>query len=159
MSDWSEVEKSLTFLQWWNYELVCTMLTPAYYHIKERTPRDLIRDIYNLIKNIIISIYNFFVWAYNKILDTELSIYWKIFWLCIGIIFVLGLILTVYVKVKKLRGRKTATTTEPEQKPESLEDMDRPATLPCWKCQQSVPMKEYSDHVDQCVLQKPKFRV
>ena len=72
--------------------------------------------------------------AYNKILDTELSRW------CVGIIFVLGLILTVYVKVKNLQGRKTATTTEPEQKPESLEDMDRPATLPCWKCQKSVPI-------------------
>ena len=101
----------------------------------------------------------FLAFAYNKILDTELSIYWKIFWWCIGIIFILGLILTVYAKVKKLQGHKKATTTEPEQKPESLEDMDRPATLPCWKCHQSVPIEEYSGHADQCVLQKPKFRV
>ncbi len=135
------------------------MLTPAFYQIKKETLRDLIRDIYSLIKNIIISIYNFFVWAYNRILDTELSIYWKIFWLCIGIIFVLGLILTVYAKVKKLQGHKKVTTTEPEQKPESSKDVDKSNTLACWKCQQSVPMKEYSDHVDQCVLQKPKFRV
>ena len=101
----------------------------------------------------------FLATAYNKILDKELSIYWKIFWACIGIIFVLGLVLTVYVKVKKLLGRKTATTTEPEQKPESLEDMDRPPTLPCWKCHQSVPIEEYSGHADKCVLQKPKYRV
>ena len=86
--------------------------------------------------------------AYNKILDTDLSIHWKIFWGCIGIIFVLGLILTVYAKVKKLRGRKKATTTEPEQKPESLKDRDRSATLPCWKCQKSVPIEEYSGHAD-----------
>lgn len=79
------------------------MLTPAFYQIKERSLRDLIGDIYNLIKSIIISIYNFFVWAYNKILDTELSIYWKIFWWCIGIIFFLGLILTVYAKVKNYK--------------------------------------------------------
>ena len=117
------------------------MLTPAFYQIKERTLRDLIRDIYNLIKSIIISIYNFFVWAYYKILDTELSIYWKIFWLCIGIIFVLGLIFTVYAKAKKLQGHKKVTTTEPMRKPESLENMDRPATLPCWKCHQSVPIE------------------
>ena len=134
------------------------MLTPAFYQIKERSLKDLIRDIYSLIKNIIISIYNFFVWAYSKILHTELSIYWKIFWGCIGIIFVLGLILTVYVKVRKLRGHKKAPTTEPEQKPKSSKDM-KPATLPCWKCQQSVPVEEYSGHVDQCVLQKPQFRV
>ncbi len=101
----------------------------------------------------------FLAFADNKILDTELSIYWKIFWLCTGIIFVLGLILTVYAKVKKLQGHKKATTTEPEQKPESSKDVDKSDTLACWKCQQSVPMKEYSDHVDQCVLQKPKFRV
>jgi len=135
------------------------MLTPAFYQIKERSLRDLIGDIYNLIKNIIISIYNFFVWAYNKILDTELSIYWEIFWWCIGIIFFLGLILTVYAKVKKLQGHKKATTTEPEQKPKSSKDMDRPATLPCWKCQKSVLIEEYSGHVDQCALQKPTFRV
>ncbi len=97
--------------------------------------------------------------AYSKILDTELSIYWKIFWACIVIIFVLGLILTVYAKVKKLQGHKKATTTEPEQKPESLKDRDRSATLPCWKCQKSVPIEEYSGHVDQCALQKPTFRV
>jgi hypothetical protein len=135
------------------------MLTPAFYQIKEETLRDLFRNISNLIKYIFVSIYNFFVWAYNKILDTELSIYWKIFWWCIGIMFVLGLILTVYDKVKKLQGHKKATTTEPKQKPESSEDVDRSETLACWKCQQSVPIEEYSSHVDQCVLQKPKFRV
>ena len=134
-------------------------MTPAFYQIKERILRDLSRDIYNLIKNIIISIYNFFVWAYNKILDPELSIYWKIFWCCIGIIFVLVLILTVSAKVKKLRGHKKATTSEPEQKPASSKDVDRSETLACWKCQQSVPTEEYSSHVDQCVLQKPQFRV
>ena len=134
-------------------------MTPAFYQIKERSLRDLIRDIYSLIKSIIISIYNFFVWAYNKMLGTELSIYWKIFWGCIGIIFVLVLILTVYAKVKKLRGHKKATPTEPEQKPESSKDMDRSETLACWKCQQSVPVEEYSGHVDKCVLQKPQFRV
>jgi hypothetical protein len=134
------------------------MLTPTFYQIQERSLRDSIRDIYSLIKNIIISIYNFFVWAYNKILHTELSIYWKIFWGCIGIIFVLGLILTVYAKVRKLRGRKTAPTAEPKQKRKSSKDM-KSATLPCWKCQKSVPVEEYSGHVDQCVLQKPQFRV
>jgi hypothetical protein len=97
--------------------------------------------------------------AYNKILDTQLSIHWKIFWWCIGIIFVLGLLLTVYAKVKKLRGRKKATTTKPVQKPESSEDINRSATLPCWKCQKSIPIDEYSGHVDQCVLQKPTYRV
>jgi hypothetical protein len=135
------------------------MLTTAFYQIKERSLRDLIRDIYNLIKSIIISIYNFFVWAYNKILGPELSIYWKVFWWFIGIIFVLGLILTVYAKVKKLRGHKKAATTGPEQKLKSSEDVDRSETLACWKCQQSVPIEEYSSHVDQCVLQKPQFRV
>ncbi len=135
------------------------MYTPAFYQIKEISPRDLIRDISNLIKNIIISISNFFVWAYNKILDTQLSIHWKILYWCLGIIFVLGLILTVYAKVKKLRGHKKATTTEPEQKPESSEDINRSAILPCWKCQKSVPIEEYSGHVDQCVLQKPTYRV
>ena len=135
------------------------MLTPALYQIKERSLRDLIRDIFSLIKNIIISIYNFFVWAYNKIFDTELSIYWKIFLWCIGIIFVLGLILTVYAKVKKRRGHKKAPTTEPAQKPESSKDVGRSETVACWKCQQSVPVEEYSGHVDQCVLQKPQFRV
>lgn len=134
-------------------------MTPAFYQIKERSLRDLISDIYDLIKNIIISIYNFFVWAYNKIFDTELSIYWKIFWCCIGIIFVLVLLLTVYAKVKKLRGHKRAATTKPEQKPESSKGVDRSETLACWKCQQSVPIAEYSGHVDQCFLQKPKFRV
>ena len=68
--------------------------------------------------------------AYNKILDTELSIYWKIFWGCIGIIFVLGVILTVYAKAKKLRGHKKATTTEPEQNPKSSKDMGSD-NLPC----------------------------
>jgi hypothetical protein len=131
------------------------MLTPAFYQIKEIS----LRDIYNLIKNIFISISNFFVWAYNKILDTQLSTHWKIFWWCIGIIFVLGLLLTVYAKVKKLRGRKKATTTKPVQKPESSEDINRSATLPCWKCQKSIPIDEYSGHVDQCVLQKPTYRV
>jgi len=135
------------------------MFTPAFYQIKERSLRDLIRHIYNLIKNIIISIYNFFVWAYNEILDTELSIYWKIFCWCIGIIFVLGLIFTVYAKVRKLQGHKKAATTEPEQKPKSSKDVDRSETLPCWKCHKSVPIEEYSGHVDQCVLQKPTFRV
>ena len=96
--------------------------------------------------------------AYNKILDTDLSIHWKIFWACIGIIFVLGLILTVYLKIKKLLGHKKATTTEPEQKPKSSKDMGS-ATLPCWKCQKSVPIEDYSGHTDQCVLQKPKYRV
>ena len=134
-------------------------MTPAFYQIKERTLRDLISDIYNLIKNIIISIYNFFVWAYNKIFDPELSIYWKILWLGIGVIFVLGLILAVYAKVKKLRGHKKATPTKPEQKPESLKDVGRSETLACWKCHQSVPVEEYSGHVDKCVLQKPQFRV
>jgi hypothetical protein len=76
-------------------------MTPAFYQIKERSLRELIRDIYNLIKSIIISIYNFLVWAYNKILDPELSISWKIFWCCIGIIFVLVLILTVYKKTTR----------------------------------------------------------
>ena len=131
------------------------MLTPAFYQIKERS----LRDIYNLTKNIIISIYDFFVWAYNKILDTELSIYWKIFWWCIGIIFVLALILTVYGKVRKLRGHKKATATEPEQKPKTSKDIDKSETLLCWKCHQSVPIGEYSGHVDQCVLQKPTYRV
>lgn len=135
------------------------MLTPAFYQIKERSLRDLIKDIYNLIKNIINSIYNVFVRAYNKILDSELSIYWKIFLWSIGIIFVLALILTLYAKVKKLQGHKKATATEFEQPPKSLEDMERPATLPCWKCHQSVPIGEYSGHVDQCVLQKPTYRV
>ena len=96
--------------------------------------------------------------AYSKILDTDLSIHWKIFWGCIGIIFVLGLILTVYVKLKKLRGHKKAITTEPEQKPKSSRDMGS-GTLPCWKCQKSVLIEEYSGHVDQCALQKPTFRV
>jgi hypothetical protein len=131
------------------------MMTPAFYQIKERS----LRDIDNLIKDIITSIYNFFVWAYNKILDTELSTYWKIFSWCIGIILVLGLILAVYAKVKKLPGRKKAPTTEPKRKPESLEDLDRPTILPCWKCHKSVPIAEYSRHVDHCVLQKPTFRV
>ena len=135
------------------------MLTPAFYQIEEISVRDLSRDIYNLIKNILISISNFFVWAYNKVFDTQLSIHWKIFWWCIGIIFVLGLLLTVYAKVKKLRGRKKATTTKPVQKPESSEDINRSATLPCWKCQKSIPIDEYSGHVDQCVLQKPTYRV
>jgi H+/Cl- antiporter ClcA len=135
------------------------MLTSAFYQIKERNLRDLISDIYSLIKKIIISIYNFFVWAYNKILGTELSINWKIFWWCIGIIFVLGLILTAYLKVRKLRRRKKTPTTEPKQRADSSKDMDRPATLACWKCQKSVPVAEYSTHVDQCVLQKPQFRV
>jgi hypothetical protein len=135
------------------------MLTSAFYQIKERTLRDLTSDIYNLIKKIIISIYNFFVWAYNKILGTELSMYWKIFWWCIGIIFVLGLILTVYARVKRRRKHKKSPTTEFAQRAKSSKDMDRPATLPCWKCQKSVPIAEYSGHVDQCVLQKPQFRV
>ena len=135
------------------------MLPPALYEIKGRNLRDLVRDIYNLIKHIAVSIYNLFVWAYNKILDTELSIYWKIFWWCIGIIFVLGLIFTVYAKVRKLQGHKKAATTEPEQKPKSSKDVNRSETLPCWKCHKSVPIEEYSGHVDQCVLQKPTFRV
>ena len=134
-------------------------MTPAFYQIKESSLRDLIRDIYNLIKSLIVSIYNFLVWAYNKILDPELSMYWKIFWCSVGIIFVLVLILTVYAKVKKLRGHKKATTTEPERKPESSEDINRSATLACWKCQKSVPIEEYSGHADKCVLQKPKYRV
>jgi hypothetical protein len=133
-------------------------MTPAFYQIKERSLRDLIRDIYNLIKSIMVSIHNFLVWAYNKIFDLELSISWKILWLGIGIIFVLVLILTVYAKVKKLRGYKKANTIKPEQKPKSSKDM-KPATLPCWKCQRSVPVEEYSGHVDKCVLQKPQFRV
>jgi hypothetical protein len=135
------------------------MFTPAFYQIKERSLRDLIRDIYNLIKSIIGSIYNFLVWAYNKILDPELNIYWKIFWLGIGIIFVLVLILTLYAKVRKRRELKKATTIKPEQKPESIKHVDRSETLACWKCQQSVPVEEYSGHVDNCVLQKPQFRV
>ena len=135
------------------------MFIPAFYQIKERSLKDLSRDIYNLIKSIIVSIHNFLVWAYNKILDPELNIYWKIFWLGIGIIFVLVLILTLYAKVRKLRGRKKTTTIRPEQKPASSKKMDRSETLACWKCQQSVPVAEYSGHVDKCVLQKPQFRV
>lgn len=135
------------------------MVTPAFYRIKENNFRDFLRDIYDLIKKMLISINKFFVWAYNKMLGTELSINWKIFWWCIGIIFILGLILTVYVKVKKRRKHKEAPTTEPEHKAELLKDMARPATLACWKCQKSVPVAEYSSHVDQCVLQKPQFRV
>jgi len=135
------------------------MLPTAFYEIKGSNLRDLFRSIYNLIKNIVVSIYKFFVGAYDKIIDTQLSIHWKIFWWCIGIIFVLGLILTVYAKVKKLRGHKKATATEPEQKSESSEDINKSATLACWKCQKSVPIGEYSGHVDQCVLQKPTYRV
>jgi hypothetical protein len=135
------------------------MFTPAFYQIKERSLRDLIRDVYNLIKSTIVSIYNFLVWAYNKILDPEFSISWKIFWGCIGIIFVLVLLLTVYAKVKKLRGRKKATTIKPEQKPASPKSVGKSETLACWKCQQSVPVEEYSGHVDKCVLRKPQFRV
>ena len=134
-------------------------MTPAFYQIKESSLRDLIRDIYNLIKSLIVSIYNFLVWAYNKILDPELSMSWKIFWCSVGIIFVLVLILTGYAKVKKLRGRKKAITIKPEQKPASSKDVDRSETLACWKCQQSVPVAEYSGHVDNCVLRKPQFRV
>ena len=135
------------------------MLTPALYQIKERSLRDLIRDIYNLIKNIIISIYNVFVRAYNKILDSELSTYWKIFLWSLGVIFVLALILTLYAKVKKLQGHKKATATEPEQKSTFSKDVVRSETLPCGKCHQSVPIGEYSGHVDQCVFQKPTYRV
>ena len=134
-------------------------MTPAFYQIKERSLRDLSRDIYNLIKSIIVSIHNFLVWAHNKILDPELSISWKILWLGIGVIFVLVLVLTVYAKVRKLRRHKKAPTTKPEQKPVSLKQVDQPETLACWKCQQSVPVEEYSGHVDKCVLQKPQFRV
>ena len=134
-------------------------MTPAFYQIKERSLKDLSRDIYNLIKSIMVSIYNFLVWAYNKILDSELNISWKIFWCSVGIIFVLVLILTVYAKVKKLRGRKKAITIKPEQKPASSKDVGKSETLACWKCQQSVPVAEYSGHVDKCVLQKPQFRV
>ena len=135
------------------------MLTPAFYQIKENNLRDLLRDIYNLIKHIIVSIYNFFVWAYNKILATELSRHWKIFLWCIGIIFVLLLIFTVYAKAKKRRKHKKAPSTKPGYKAESLKDTVRPATLACWKCQKSIPVAEYSSHVDKCVLQKPQFRV
>ena len=131
------------------------MLTPAFYRIKQNN----LRDIYDLIKKILISIYKFFLWAYNKMLGDELSRNWKIFWWCIGIIFVLGLILTVYAKVKKRRKHKKAPTTRPEHKTQSLKDMDKPATLACWKCQKSIPVAEYSGHVDKCVLQKPQFRV
>jgi hypothetical protein len=135
------------------------MLPPAFYEIKGRNLRDLVRDMHNLIKNIIVSIHKFFVWAYNKILHTELSIYWKIFWWCIGTIFVLGLIITVYAKVKKRRKHKKAHTTEPKQKPQSSKDLDRSETLLCWKCHKSVPVAEYSAHVDKCSMQKPQFRV
>ena len=134
-------------------------MTPAFYQIKERSLRDLSRDIYNLIKSIIVSIHNFLVWGYNKILDPELSISWKILWLGIGVIFVPVLVLTVYAKVRKLRRHKKAPTTKPEQKPVSLKQVDQPETLACWKCQQSVPVEEYSGHVDKCVLRKPQFRV
>ncbi len=72
-----------------------------------------------------------------------------------GIAFVVGLTSMAYEKVKKLLGHKKPSTPEPE----TSEGVDKFATLACWKCQQSVPMEEYSDHVDQCVLQKPKFRV
>ena len=135
------------------------MFTPAFYQIKEKSLKDLGRDIYNLFKSIVVSIHNFLVWAYNKILDPELSISWKILWLGIGVIFVLVLVLTVYAKVKKLRGRKKAHTIKPAQKPASSRDMGRSETLACWKCQQSVPVAEYSGHVDKCVLRKPQFRV
>ena len=134
-------------------------MTPAFYQIKERSLKDLSRDIYNLIKSIMVSIYNFLVWAYNKILDPELNISWKIFWCSVGIIFVLVLILTVYAKVKKLRGLKKAITIKPEQKPASSRGVGRSETLACWKCQRSVPVEESSGHVDKCVLQKPQFRV
>ena len=134
-------------------------MTPAFYQIKERSLKDLGRDIYNLIKSIIISIYNFLVWAYNKIFDPDLSISWKILWLGIGITFVLVLILTVYAKVRKLLGRKKAPTIKPAQKPAFQKDTGRSETLACWKCQQSVPVAEYSGHVDKCVLRKPQFRV
>jgi uncharacterized membrane protein YukC len=134
-------------------------MTPAFYQIKERSLSDLSRDTYNLIKSVIVSIHNFLVWAYNKILDPELSISWKIFWLGIGIIFVLVLILTVYAKVKKRRGHKKTTTSKPAQKPAYSKGVDRSETLACWKCQQSVPVEEYSGHVDKCVLRKPQFRV
>ena len=134
-------------------------MTPAFYQIKERNLSDLSRDIYNLIKSIVVSIHNFLVWAYNKILGPELSRNWKSFCLGMGIIFVLVLILTLYVKVKKLRGRKKATIIKPEQKPAHSKGVGRYETLACWKCQQSVPVEEYSGHVDKCVLQKPQFRV
>ena len=134
-------------------------MTPAFYQIKERSLRDLSRDIYNLIRSIIVSIHNFLVWAYDKILDPELSISWKILWLGIGVIFVLVLVLKVYAKVRKLRRHKKAPTTKPEQKPVSIKQVDKPETLACWKCQQSVPVEEYSGHVDKCVLRKPQFRV
>ena len=135
------------------------MLPPAFYEIKGRNLRDLVRDIYNLIKHIAVSIYNFLVGAYNKILHTELSVHWKIFWWCIGIIFVLGLVITVYAKVKKRRRRKKPPATVSKQKPKSPKSVDRSETLLCWKCHKSVPVAEYSAHVDQCSLQKPQFRV
>ena len=135
------------------------MLPPAFYEIKERNLRDLVRDIYNLIKHIVVSIYNFFAGAYNKILHTELGRYWKIFWWCIGIIFVLALVITVYAKVKKRRRHKKPPATESKQKPKSPKNVDRSETLLCWKCHKSVPVAEYSAHVDQCFLQKPQFRV
>jgi len=135
------------------------MLTPAFSQIKGNNIRDVLRDIYDLIKKIIISIYKFSVWAYNKMFGTELSINWKIFWWCIGIIFVLGSILAVYAKVKKRQKHKKTPATAPKDRAESSKDMDRPATLACWKCQKSVPVAEYSTHVEKCILQKPQFRV
>ena len=135
------------------------MLPPAFYEIKGRNLRDLVRDIYDLIKNIVVSIYNYLVGAYNKILSIEVGVYWKIFWWCIGIIFVLGLVITVYAKVKKRRRHKKPPATESKQKPKSPKDADKSETLLCWKCHKSVPVAEYSAHVDQCFIQKPEFRV
>jgi cytochrome c-type biogenesis protein CcmH/NrfF len=135
------------------------MLPPAFYEIKGRNLKDLVRDIYNLIKSIVVSIYNFFVGAYNKILHTKLSVNWKTFWWCIGIIFVLGLVITVYAKVKKRRRHKKPSATESRQKAKASKDVDRSETLFCWKCHKSVPVAEYSAHVDKCFLQKPQFRV
>ena len=135
------------------------MLPPAFYEIKERNLRDLVSHIYNLIKHIVVSIYKFFAGAYNQILHTELGRYLKSFWWCIGIIFVLGLIITVYAKVKKRRRHKKPPATESKQKPKSPKNVDRSETLLCWKCHKSVPVAEYSAHVDKCFLQKPQFRV
>ena len=84
---------------------------------REETLRDLIKQIFAILELVIKSLWALLVWVWNKILDTPLSTYRKIFWWILGSLFVLGLLLTAYEKIQGLRGQKSTRTEEGKEEP------------------------------------------
>ena len=114
---------------------------------KEETLRDLIKQIFALLSWIIKSLWDLIVWTWNKILDTQLSTYWKIFWWALGVMLALGLVVMAYEKIKALQGKKVTSPKEAKQEPQRAELTEHT----CRKCGLSVPVEEYAIHVQECM--------